>query len=202
MRRAIAAVVVTGLVLLGILWVGSISAEAQMMMMHGKSPGGTPTPTPMPQNPNRTFLFFVEPGMMMSGYTPQMSYYPQMSYSSSGYGSQSPYGSSGAYGSSYDAVPPYLYAKKGSGSGKQEDADVLIHDNYFQPAEMTVKPGTSVRWKDGSRNYHTVSSDKGDWGSGLMGEDEIYGHTFTVPGTYRYHCKIHAKEMTGVVIVK
>jgi plastocyanin len=122
-----------------------------------------------------------------------------------GYGGQSPYssyGSSGAYDSSYGSTVPYTSGKKGSGSGQQTDVDVLIGDNFFQPYEITVKAGTSVRWKDESRNYHTVTSDKGDWGSGLLGEEEIYGHTFTVPGTYRYHCKIHAKDMTGVVIVK
>jgi plastocyanin len=81
-------------------------------------------------------------------------------------------------------------------------AEVGLYDNRFDPKTLTVTAGTIVRWKNQGRHDHTVTSDKGDWGSNGLGPGKAFSHAFTRPGTYTYHCEIHPDQMRGTVIVK
>jgi plastocyanin len=222
---------VQGIVTAGLLCVACTRAEAQMMRgggagarapvmmapsMRATTPGMmSPSPTmTSPQSSTRTFNLLVLPGVSFPTYNYRRMSYPQMypmympSYSYGGYGSygmpNESYGSygmpSGGYGANYDTN--YGSGSSRPSSEKSTDVDVVLGDNFYQPFQITVPAGTTVRWKNGSRNYHTVTSDTGDWGSPNMGEGEIFGHSFTKPGTYSYHCIIHQREMHGVVIVK
>jgi plastocyanin len=47
---------------------------------------------------------------------------------------------------------------------------------------------------------HTWSSDSGAWDSGTLAPGANYMFTFNSPGTFTYHCNIHA-SMTGSVVV-
>jgi plastocyanin len=90
-------------------------------------------------------------------------------------------------------------------SGKPEArelGEVALMDNRFEPPTLTVRPGTTVRWTNRGKHTHTVTSDKGDWGSNELGPAAVFSHTFTEPGTYTYHCKVHPDVMRGTVIVK
>jgi plastocyanin len=127
-------------------------------------------------------------------------------YSYGGYGS---YGM--PYGSGYGASQMPYVSSYGSGDGynpyapnaaTQTDRTVALYDNYFQPSQITVAAGTTVRWVNSGRHQHTVTSDDGLWDSGELLSGSSYARTFTAPGTYPYHCAIHAGEMRGVVIVK
>jgi plastocyanin len=80
-------------------------------------------------------------------------------------------------------------------------AVVGLYDNRFEPATLTVAPGTTVRWTNYGRHRHTVTSSAGRWDSGDLDPGKVYSATFNQPGTYEYHCK-HHKEMRGIVIVK
>jgi len=87
----------------------------------------------------------------------------------------------------------------------------------FEPAEVTVKVGDTVRWRNRSIVEHSVVCDpakaadpthtarpKGAavFDSGVLGEDGTFEHAFTVPGTYLYFCREHeAMGMLGKVIV-
>jgi plastocyanin len=176
---------VLGIASLGLLLVASSTAEAQMMMQ----PRVFVAPRPF----MTSRVFFPPRVVYYPPYYPRMYYAP--SYSYGGYGSyQMPYSSS--YSSDYgpNSYPSY--------SGTQTDTNVVLYDNYFQPNQITVSVGTTVRWTNSGRHHHTVTSDSGLWDSGELSSGESYGHTFTASGTYPYHCTIHAKEMRGVVIVK
>ena len=81
-------------------------------------------------------------------------------------------------------------------------ANVVNVANFqFSPATLTVKAGTTVTFK-GVSGDHTVTSDAG---STMMFDQSIsQGSSITItfanPGTYKYHCSIHA-SMHGTVVV-
>lgn len=75
----------------------------------------------------------------------------------------------------------------------------------FVPAEITVKPGTTVRWVNKEkRQYHSVwFREAGDPVSEYFWPDETYERTFDKPGVYPYVCEPHEHDydMKGVVRV-
>jgi plastocyanin len=85
---------------------------------------------------------------------------------------------------------------------RPDQTEVGIADNAFQPETLTVPAGTTVRWLNNSQLRHTVTSDDERWSSLDLGPKDVYRHTFTEPGTYRYHCSKHPHEMRGTIVVK
>lgn len=84
--------------------------------------------------------------------------------------------------------------------------EILVQDNLtFAPAELTIEPGTTVRWRSTSSMLHTVTPDgHSAWTSvQLGGVGETFVFTFDQAGTYEYYCQPHlASGMTGTVIVE
>jgi len=79
--------------------------------------------------------------------------------------------------------------------------DVTIKNMAFNPAQITVSAGTTVRWTNQDSITHTVTADNGQFSSGNLTSGDSYQFTFTTPGTYAYHCSIHP-NMKGTVVVK
>jgi plastocyanin len=86
--------------------------------------------------------------------------------------------------------------------------DVGLSGATFSPADLTIAPGTTVRWTNNDGQNHTVtpsnSGQSGVWarqsGSAV---GPMFMHTFTVPGEYNYFCEPHqAQGMTAVVRVQ
>lgn len=85
-----------------------------------------------------------------------------------------------------------------------QEVTVSMEDNFFEPANITVEPGTTVTWVQNGANGHTTTSDDGLWDSGLIdgGSGESYSFTFDEPGTFNYHCIPHQDiGMVGTVTV-
>ena len=63
----------------------------------------------------------------------------------------------------------------------------------FDPATLTVKAGTQVVWTNTSDAPHTVTSDTaGVFGSpGNITQNQTFMFTFTMAGTFPYHCNVH-----------
>jgi len=80
-------------------------------------------------------------------------------------------------------------------------ASVEIRDSKYAPAELTVAPGTTVRWVNHDEETHTVTSDTEAFKSGGLNLDDEYTHSFTVPGVYPYTCALH-DFMQGTIVVK
>jgi len=81
---------------------------------------------------------------------------------------------------------------------------VLLRDNRFHPARVTVAVGTTVLWsnaEDDPTVEHNVISRDYRWASSNFVAGETYEHTFTPPGNYRYFCDLHG-GMTGMVVVE
>lgn len=77
---------------------------------------------------------------------------------------------------------------------------VAIKNFAFSPQAITVKAGTQVTWTNDDADAHTVTFDADKTGSQAFQNGESYRHTFSTPGTYRYHCSIHP-YMVGEVVV-
>jgi plastocyanin len=81
-----------------------------------------------------------------------------------------------------------------------EDATVSIDNFTFSPAELTVKVGTTVTWKNQDDIPHTVVS-AGKFKSQALDTDDSYAFTFTAAGDYAYFCSLHP-HMTGKIKVE
>jgi plastocyanin len=77
---------------------------------------------------------------------------------------------------------------------------VSIQDFFFSPANVTVEPGTTVTWVNEGTVPHTVTSDDGQFDSGVLMPGDSYTVMFKGQGTITYHCMIHP-SMTGSVTV-
>lgn len=82
-----------------------------------------------------------------------------------------------------------------------ESITVRIDGMRFEPASITVEPGTKVTWVHGGRMPHTITGNAEGLGSSTLQQGQSYSHTFTDSGLYNYYCSIHP-SMTGSVVVK
>jgi len=87
-----------------------------------------------------------------------------------------------------------------------EETVVIAAQNYaFEPKEVTIKPGTRVRWENREkRQYHSVFFEQlGDTPGDYFFPGETRERIFDKPGTYPYICEPHWKShgMKGVVHV-
>jgi plastocyanin len=70
----------------------------------------------------------------------------------------------------------------------------------FNPAEVTIKAGQTVEWRNTSIETHTVTGQGFD--SGDIKQGQVWSHTFPTAGRYEYVCKPHhGMGMHGVVVV-
>jgi plastocyanin len=81
-----------------------------------------------------------------------------------------------------------------------ETTNVMIDNFTFEPAQLTVKVGTTVTWKNRDDIPHTVVS-AGKFRSKTMDTEDSYSFTFTAAGDYKYFCSLHP-HMTGTVKVE
>ena len=80
-----------------------------------------------------------------------------------------------------------------------QEVTVRMEDNFFDPANITVEPGTTVTWVQSGNNPHTTTSYDGLWDSGMIegGSGGTFSFTFEEPGTYDYFCIPH--ESLGMI---
>ena len=73
-------------------------------------------------------------------------------------------------------------------------------NNRFEPANITIPPGTTVAWNwVGGLHDVTPSGDPVFTGSGpAVPSPHSYSHTFNSPGTYLYFCTVHGSATTGM----
>ena len=81
-----------------------------------------------------------------------------------------------------------------------EDMSVMIDNFTFEPAQLTVKVGTTVTWKNRDDIPHTVVS-AGKFRSKTLDTDDSFAFTFTTAGDYTYFCSLHP-HMKGTIKVE
>jgi len=75
---------------------------------------------------------------------------------------------------------------------------IAIVDFGFDPASVTVAPGTTVVWTNLGQTPHTVTGDFGD--SGALTSGSTFRQTFAEAGAYDYVCAFHP-DMHGEIVV-
>ena len=104
------------------------------------------------------------------------------------------------------AIVNWSLNETGGGGGGGTVVQIDLSGTAFDPGTATIAQGTTVRWNalDG---VHTVTPDNpgqpGAWTSTGLSAGESFEHTFTVAGTYDYHCQPHQSlGMTGRIVVQ
>ncbi len=81
---------------------------------------------------------------------------------------------------------------------------VNIFDFGYNPSNVTVTQGDTVRWTNTGPSTHTSTSNSGSldpWNSGLLSASQSYQRQFNVVGNFGYHCTPHP-FMTGTITVE
>ena len=88
-------------------------------------------------------------------------------------------------------------------------ASVTVNGHTFDPPEVRIKAGESVKWTWVAGSHNVVSGatctpdGKFTSGSNTVGPGSTFSQTFDKPGTYPYYCDPHCGVgMTGKVIVE
>jgi plastocyanin len=81
------------------------------------------------------------------------------------------------------------------------EGDILVRNNSFDPAALTVQTGATVvwAWVAGAVTHNVTFADdvaSGDRSSGT------FERTFAAPGNYPYLCTIHGAAMSGTITVE
>ena len=83
--------------------------------------------------------------------------------------------------------------------------EVVISDFAFSAPTITIDRGESVRWRNTTRNFHTVTPNGhqafGERQTGTQGQ--TFETRFDTPGRYLYYCEPHRSlGMTGEIVVR
>nr|WP_245283683.1 cupredoxin family copper-binding protein [Bradyrhizobium sp. URHD0069] len=98
------------------------------------------------------------------------------------------------------AVAAAILLQLGGAHAHAEETNVMIDNFTFEPAQLTVKVGTTVTWKNRDDIPHIVVS-AGKFRSKALDTDDSYSFTFTAAGDYKYFCSLHP-HMTGMIKVE
>ncbi|OGT90381.1 MAG: hypothetical protein A2286_00245 [Gammaproteobacteria bacterium RIFOXYA12_FULL_61_12] len=85
-------------------------------------------------------------------------------------------------------------------AAQAETVEVIMQKYSFQPQELRIKAGDSIRWVNREkRQFHSVLF-PGQAESDYLFPGDTFEKAFPAPGVYPYHCGPHP-EMTGTVHV-
>jgi plastocyanin len=93
-----------------------------------------------------------------------------------------------------------------AGGGTTGDITIVLgstspsNGQFYSPATLSVKAGTTVTWVNKDTTAHTVTSTTGLFDSGRIDPGGSYRYTFTQPGTQQYYCTYHTWMKATVVV--
>lgn len=86
-----------------------------------------------------------------------------------------------------------------------DEVVVTMTSRTFEPAQVTISAGTTIRWENTSNIPHTVTSGTRGSPTGLfdvnLAPGEVFSFTFEEPGVFDYYCIPHP-GMDGVITVE
>ena len=74
-------------------------------------------------------------------------------------------------------------------------------DFAFNPSSITAKVGDVITFTNTGAAPHTATLDDGTCATPTIAPSKSDGLTFTVAGTYPFHCSIHPSLMKGTIVV-
>ena len=80
---------------------------------------------------------------------------------------------------------------------------VTIKNGVYSPNPVSVKVGQSVNWLNSDSIAHTAT-DPGVFDTGSIAPTSAadVAVPFNTPGTYNYHCTLHANENATIVVTQ
>lgn len=129
----------------------------------------------------------------------------------------------------FEFTVPFTLSRYFGGGGDEErtttgEGDVaaevtMTNQLRYVPGTVRIRAGETVRWRNTTPLIHTVTADPARamnpeesvslptgadaFDSGELEPDQVFEHTFDVPGEYRYFCVPHeGAAMVGTVIVE
>jgi plastocyanin len=82
----------------------------------------------------------------------------------------------------------------------EKTVEVAISNFTFTPNELTVAPGTTVKWVNHDDIPHLVAEKAFAFKSQALDTNDSFSFTFTKPGDVEYFCVLHP-HMTGKIRV-
>jgi plastocyanin len=96
-----------------------------------------------------------------------------------------------------------------AGTGASTLKKVSIHDNYYSPAKLKVKVGTTIKWvwPNDTGDTHDVNLGKRPKGVKPFSSELVaVGYTFkrklTKPGKYAIYCSLHDEMKMIITVVR
>jgi plastocyanin len=96
-----------------------------------------------------------------------------------------------------------------AGTGASTIKKVSIHDNYYSPAKLKVKVGTTVKWvwPNDTGDTHDVNLGKRPTGvkpfsSELVAVGYSFKRKLTKPGKYAIYCSLHDEMRMTITVVR
>ncbi|HEY4189457.1 MAG TPA: hypothetical protein VGM28_03470 [Candidatus Limnocylindrales bacterium] len=83
---------------------------------------------------------------------------------------------------------------------RADDHAVAIRDTGFDPATLTVQPGDTVTWTNGSSQPVEIITDDGPLSDGQVAPGATFTHTFTTTGTVTYYVGGNPRLRATVVV--
>lgn len=77
---------------------------------------------------------------------------------------------------------------------------VVMKQMHFEPAQITIKPGDTVEWKNEDIFSHTVTANDQSFDSGLIAPGQTWRTTFTKETDVAYHCRPHPNMTASLVV--
>ncbi len=89
-------------------------------------------------------------------------------------------------------------------TGTRGEAEVWLEYKLFNPAQLTVKVGTTVTFTNKDNANHTATNLNGLFDSGKITNGNSYTFLFDKPGTYSFYCNYHSGNTSeqGYIIVQ
>jgi plastocyanin len=82
-----------------------------------------------------------------------------------------------------------------------ESVTVRINGMRFEPANLTIRPGTTVTWVQDSTMPHSISGKSGSLRSNTLNRGQQFSYTFDQTGRFDYVCGLHP-SMKGSIVVE
>jgi LPXTG-motif cell wall-anchored protein len=77
---------------------------------------------------------------------------------------------------------------------------VVMRNIKFNPRNITIDPGDTVRWENEDSEKHNAIGENGKFETPVIGKGESSQHTFNSAGRIKYFCSLHA-NMDGTITV-
>jgi plastocyanin len=92
--------------------------------------------------------------------------------------------------------------RAGTAESAGDEVEIAMVDDRFDPPELTVAAGTTLRFVNRGANWHSVAAFDGSFDSGRVDPESSFAVRLDVPGVYDIICKHHGlRGMVGRITV-